>query len=325
MATLLTQQPTAPTAPVQRSGLSEFWRQLRRSPMGIVGGLMLLGVLIMALFAPLLAPYDPYAPVRARIDTIYAPPNAEHPLGTDDGGKDVLSAFIYGARVSLIVGFTASLIAVALGGVLGMVAGFYGGRVGSGLMRLTDIFLVIPDLPLYVVLVALLGPSLWNIILAIALLGWTSTTRLVYAQVLSVKQRQFVTRARAIGATNMHIIRRHIFPMVLPLILAQNALVISGAILAESTLAFLGLGDPRLISWGTMLNLAFGRGAISSGAWWALIAPGLGIVWVVLAWTLLGYVLEQVVNPRLRTHHLMPERAISPQRRRDAEGLKIED
>ncbi|HEY3228901.1 MAG TPA: ABC transporter permease [Roseiflexaceae bacterium] len=308
MATLIT-QPTVPAAPTALSGLREFWVKLRRSPMGLIGFVMLLGVVLMAVFAPLVAPYDPYKPVRVRIDSIYAQPSAAHPFGTDDGGKDVLSAFIYGARVSLIVGFVASLISVAIGGALGMIAGFYGGRLGSGLMRLTDIFLVIPDLPLYVVLVALLGPSLWNIILAIAILGWTGTTRLVYAQVLSVKERQFVTRARAIGASNMHIIRRHIFPLVLPLILAQNALVISTAILSESTLAFLGLGDPTRISWGTMLNLAFGRGAISAGAWWALLVPGVGIVWVVLSWTLLGYVLEEIVNPRLRTHHLMPERA----------------
>jgi peptide/nickel transport system permease protein len=318
MATILT-QPAIPSVPTARSSLRDFWIKLRRSKMGLVGLAMLLAVVGMAIFAPLIAPADPYKPVRARIDTIYAQPSAEHPFGTDDGGKDVLSAFIYGARVSLIVGFTASLMSVALGGLIGMIAGFYGGRLGGGLMRFTDMFLVIPDLPLYVVLVAILGPSLLNIILAIALLSWTSTARLVYAQVLSVKERQFVTRARAIGASNARIIRRHIFPLVLPLMLAQNVLAIATAILAESTLAFLGLGDPSLISWGTMLNLSFGRGAISAGAWWALLAPGLGIVWVVLAWTLLGYVLEELANPRLRTHHLMPERKVSGDRRQETE------
>ncbi|NWG18752.1 MAG: ABC transporter permease [Chloroflexi bacterium] len=304
MATILTQQPVTPVPP-PRSGLRDFWRQLRRNPMGMTGLIMLVTIVLIALFAPWIAPYDPYRPVRARIDTIYAPPGAGHLLGTDDAGKDVLSAFIYGARVSLIVGFTASFIAVAIGGMLGLVAGYYGGRIGGLLMRFTDIILVIPDLPLYVVLIALLGSNLWNIILAIALLSWTGTARLVYSQVLSVKERQFVLRARAIGAPDLHIMRRHILPMVLPLILAQNALVIAIAILSESTLAFLGLGDPSLISWGTMLNLAFGRGAISLGAWWALLPPGLGIVWVVLGWTLLGHVVEQIVNPRLKTHHLM--------------------
>ncbi len=307
MAGIIT-QPTTDVALTGRGWLRAFWRQVRRSWMGLLGLVMLLTAFGAAVFAPLLAPYDPYRPVRARIDTIYAPPDAEHPLGTDDGGKDVFSALIYGARVSLIVGFTASLITVMIGGTIGLLAGFYGGRAGTLLMRLTDIFLVIPDLPLYVVLVALLGPSLWNIILAIALLSWTSTARLVYAQVLSLKERQFVLRARAIGAPNLHIIRRHILPLVLPILLAQNALVISVAILSEAGLAFLGLGDPTLISWGTMLNFAFGRGAISVGAWWAILPPGLGIVWVVLGWTLLGYVLEELVNPRTRSHHLMPER-----------------
>lgn len=302
MATVLTQHTASPQ---DLQGLRGIWRQLRRSPIGLVGLGMLLVVVAMAVFAPWLAPYDPYAPVRARIDTIYAPPSVEHPLGTDDGGKDVLSAFIYGARVSLFVGFVASAITVIIGGAVGMIAGYYGGRVGSLLMGLTNIFLVIPDLPLYVVLVALLGPSIWNIIAAIAIISWTGTARMVYAQVLSLKERQFVLRARAIGAPGGYIIRRHILPLVLPIILAQNALVIAIAILSESGLAFLGLGDPSLVSWGTMLNFAFQRGAISVRAWWAILPPGLGIVWVVLGWTLFGYVIEEIVNPRAKSHHLM--------------------
>jgi peptide/nickel transport system permease protein len=311
MASIIT-QPAAPTATAPaRGGPRELLRVLRRNPIGLVGLAMLAIVLGLAVFAPLVAPYDPYKPVRARIDTIYAPPSRAHPLGTDDGGKDVLSALIYGARVSLFVGFVAATITLVVGSAIGLAAGYYGGRVGGLLMRLTDVFLVIPDLPLYVVLVAILGPSIWNIILALAIFGWTGTARLVYAQVLSVKERLFVTRARALGASSGYIIRRHIFPMVLPIILAQNALVISGAILSESALSFLGLGDPRLISWGAMLNFAFGRGAISVGAWWAILPPGLGIIWVVLSWTLLGHVIEEVVNPRLAAHHLMPERRMT--------------
>jgi peptide/nickel transport system permease protein len=305
MAAIVTQHP-APTAELR--GVRGLWRRVRRSWMGLIGLVMLVVAVAMALFAPWLAPYDPQAPVRATLDSIYAPPSAEHPLGTDDGGKDVLSLFIYGSRVSLIVGFAASAITVLVGGTVGLLAGYFGGRAASALMGITNIFLVIPDLPLYVVLVALLGPSIYNIILAIAIIGWTGTARLVYAQTLSVKERQFVLRARAIGAPPWHILRRHVLPMVLPLLLAQNALAISGAILAESGLAFLGLGDPTLISWGTMLNFAFGRGAISVGAWWALLPPGLGIIWVVLAWTLLGYVIEETINPRAQSHHLSPER-----------------
>jgi oligopeptide/dipeptide ABC transporter ATP-binding protein len=179
-------------------------------------------------------------------------------------------------------------------------------------MRFTDFFLVIPDLALQIVIIAIAGPSLVNIILVIGALGWTTTARLVRSQTLSVRERKFVMRARAIGAGDLHILRRHILPQVLPLMLANMVLVISLAILEESTLAFLGLGDPTLISWGQMLNFAFERSAVSAGAWWALIPPGLAIVWVVLGTTLLGTALEDVLNPRLKRHHLERERG--PQR-----------
>ncbi|CAN5837718.1 dipeptide/oligopeptide/nickel ABC transporter permease/ATP-binding protein [soil metagenome] len=281
-------------------------RVFLRHRLGVLGAVMLLVALVAALAAPLLAPYDPYAPVRPTIDDIYAAPSAAHPLGTDDGGKDVLAALIFGARVSLLVGFTAALISLVIGAGVGLLAGYFGGRLGGALMRLTDFFLVIPDLALMIVLVAILGASLTNIILVIGLLGWTTTARLVRAQTLNVKQRKFVFRARALGATDLHIIRRHVLPLVLPLMLANTVLVISLAILGESTLAFLGLGDPTVISWGQMLNYAFGRGAVSAGAWWALIPPGLAIVWVVLGTTLVGTALEDTLNPRLRRHHLEP-------------------
>jgi peptide/nickel transport system permease protein len=281
-----------------------FWRSFRRSRMAFAGAIMLALVIFMAVFARWLAPYDPYEPVRVSIDDIYAPPSTEHPLGTDDAGKDVLSNFIYGSRVSLIVGFFASFISIVIGGTIGISAGFYGGRLENVLMRFTDIMLVIPDLPLIILLVALTKPSLTNIILVIGLLGWTGSARLVRAQTLSVKNRRFVMRARAIGAGHGHIIRRHIFPLVLPLIVVNTVLVISLAVLNESALSFLGLADPTKISWGQMLNFAFTRGAMSAGAWWALLPPGLGIVWLVLACTLLGQGLEKVLNPRLETHHL---------------------
>lgn len=292
------------TQPTSNPPVRTFWRTFRRNRMGVAGAVMLILVVLMAVFAPVLAPYNPYQPVRVTIDDIYAPPSAAHPLGTDDAGKDVLSNFIYGAQVSLIVGFFASFISIFIGGVIGISAGFYGGKLENGLMRFTDIMLVIPDFPLIVLLVALTKPSLLNIILVIGLLGWTSSARLVRSQTLSVKQRKFVLRARAIGAGNLHIIRRHIFPLVLPLIVVNTVLVISLAVLNESALSFLGLSDPTKISWGQMLNFAFTRGAMSAGAWWALVTPGLGIVWLVLGCTLLGQGLEQVLNPRLETHHL---------------------
>ncbi|MBK7894057.1 MAG: ABC transporter permease [Candidatus Promineifilaceae bacterium] len=289
---------------VSTTSIRGFWRSFRRSRMGLIGLFMFLVVVLMAVFAPAIAPYDPKEVVRVTIDDIYAAPSAEHWLGTDDAGRDVLSNFIYGSRVSLIVGFFASFISIFIGSFVGIVAGFYGGRAENILMRFTDIMLVIPDLPLAVVIVALTKPSLWNIIFVIGALGWTGSARLVRSQTLAVKQRKFVLRARSIGAGNMHIIRYHILPMVLPLIVVNTVLVISLAILNESTLSFLGLSDPTALSWGQMLNFAFTRGAMSARAWWALVMPGLGIVWAVLACTLLGQGLEQVLNPRLETHHL---------------------
>lgn len=292
------------TAPVSTSRVSGFWRTFRRNKMAAVGLFMLVTAIIMAVFAPQLAPYDPKEVVRVTIDDIYARPSPAHWLGTDDAGKDVLSLFIYGSRVSLIVGFFASLISIFIGGVIGIVAGFYGGRVENILMRFTDIMLVIPDLPLTVVIVALTKPSLLNIIFVIGVVGWTGTARLIRSQTLAVKERKFVLRARSIGAGNWHIIRHHILPLVLPLIVVNTVLIISLAILNESTLSFLGLSDPTALSWGQMLNFAFTRGAMSAGAWWVLVTPGLGIVWLVLGCTLLGQGMEQVLNPRLEAHHL---------------------
>ncbi len=280
------------------------WRAFARHRMGLLGGAMLLLALVVAVFAPLIAPYDPYASVRVNILDIFQAPSAAHPLGTDDGGKDVLSALMYGARVSLLVGFAAAAMALAIGGLVGIVAGYRGGRIGSLLMRITDFFLVIPDLALQIVLVAIIGPSLPTIIFVIGALGWTTTARLVRSQTLTVRERKYVMRARAIGAGDRHILRHHIMPAVVPLMLANTVLVISLAILSESTLAFLGLGDPTVISWGQMLNFAFERGAVSAGAWWALLPPGFAIVWVVLGTTLLGTALEDALNPRLKRHHL---------------------
>jgi peptide/nickel transport system permease protein len=266
---------------------------------------------IIAALGHWIAPYDPYERVPATPADILAPPDAQHLLGRDDAGKDVLSLLIYGARVSLIVGFTASFMSMFIGTSVGLVAGFYGGRIGNISMRFVDFLMVIPDLPLMLVIISVMGRGLKNIILVIGLLGWTYTARLVRSQVLSVKERQYVLRARSIGASNLSIIMRHIFPQVLPLIITQAVLDISVAILYESTLAFLGLGDPTLISWGMMLNFAFER-AISREAWWFILPPGIAIVWVSLSLILIGNTLDQIVNPRLRTHHLFdPRRMVS--------------
>ena len=243
--------------------------------------------------------------VQVTVDDIFQAPSPAHLLGTDDGGKDLLSALIYGARVSLVVGFTAAAIALFIGGRGRDRGRLPRGWLGSLLMRITDFFLVIPDLALHDrsrrdhrSLAAhdhhrhrrrSAGPTRR---------GWSGHRR------CRVRERKFVMRARAIGAGDVHILRRHILPAVLPLMLANMVLVISLAILVESSLAFLGLGDPTVISWGQMLNFAFDRGAVRAGAWLALLPPGLAIVWVVLGTTLLGTALEDALNPRLKRHHL---------------------
>jgi len=280
--------------------------------MGVIGALMLLLVVSVAIFAPWVAPYDPYERVQVTPEDILAPPDAQHLLGRDDAGKDVLSQLIYGTRVSLTVGFSASFMSMVIGTTVGLVAGYLGGRIGNVLMRFVDFLMVIPELPLMLVIIAVMGRGLLNIILVIGLLGWTYTARLVRSQVLSVKERQFVLRARSVGASSLRIMTRHIFPQVLPLVIAQAVLDISVAILAESTLAFLGLGDPTLVSWGNMLNFAFERG-MSRLAWWFLLPPGFAIVLVSLSLILIGNTLDEIVNPRLRTHHLFdPRRMVAP-------------
>lgn len=286
------------------------WRRLRRDTMGLLGAAMLAAALAVGLLAPWLAPTDPAQPVRAGIDSIYAPPGPGRWLGSDDAGRDVLTNLLFGARVSLLVGFFAALISLLIGGAVGLAAGFFGGRTETVLMRLTDILLVIPDLPLMIVLIAILGRGLGVLILVIGILGWTTTARVVRAQTLSVRERQFLLRARALGGGDLYLIRRHVFPLVFPLMLVNGVLVISAAILNESVLAFLGLGDPTRLSWGQMLNFGFRRGAMSAGAWWALAFPGLAIIWVVLGLSLLGNGLERVFNPRLDLNHLRRGRVV---------------
>jgi peptide/nickel transport system permease protein len=304
----------------------QVWNAFRRRPSALLGVFMLLFVVLAAVFAPWVAPYDPDERIRAKPEDILAPPDSEHLLGRDDAGKDVLTQLIYGARVSLLVGFVSALASMFVGTVVGLVAGYYGGRVGNVLMRLTDFLMVIPDLPLMLVIISVWGRGLWKIVFVISLLYWTYMARLVRSQVLSIKERQFITRARAIGASNLRIIARHVFPQVLPLIVAQAVLDISTAILYESSLSFLGLGDPTLVSWGMMLNFAFER-SISRQAWWFLLPPGLAIVWVSLALVLIGTAIEDIVNPRLKTHHLfdprkMVSRVVGLPPRADVEGVR---
>ncbi|HHY95037.1 MAG TPA: ABC transporter permease [Firmicutes bacterium] len=227
-------------------------------------------------------------------------PSRHHLLGTDDMGRDVLAGVVLGSRISLLVGLSSTVLSMLIGAGTGIVAGYYGGRLGEALMRITDVFLVIPWLPLMLVLAAVLGPSIWNIILVIGITSWAGTARIVRSQTLSVRERPFVERARAMGASDAHIMAHHILPNVFPLIFANTILVSAVAILSETTLSFLGMGDPFHMSWGVMLHFAFSTGAVTLGAWWYLLPPGICVVAVVLGFTFVGYALDEVLNPRLR-------------------------
>jgi peptide/nickel transport system permease protein len=265
--------------------------------------------------APVIAPYDP----REKVGDVFEAPSSEHWLGLDDGGFDMLSLMIYGARVSLIVGFAAALVAMLVGGTVGLLAGYFGGKTDITLMRLTDYFIVIPDIPLMLVVAAIWGRSLTNIILIIGLIYWTTTARVIRSQVLSVRERVYVQRTRALGAGHWRILFRHVLPQVAPLLVAITVLTVAVAIFAETAIAFLGLGDPTLISWGKLIENAFSRSAISVDAWWAIVPPGLAVVAVVLACTMLGRSLEDALNPRLRVGHLSVRRF----RVREVEGKAL--
>jgi ABC-type dipeptide/oligopeptide/nickel transport system permease subunit len=272
----------------------------RRFGLGVVGwvGLLLLTALTAtAVFAPALSPYNPDETVA---DPFQSPTRA-HPLGTNDVGQDILSELIFGARISLTIGFLAASIAIGIGTVVGLISGFMGGWVDALLMRTVDLVLVIPFLPLMILLAAYLGPSFWNIIIVIGILVWARPARVIRAQALSVKSLDYVEAALALGSRNRRVIVRHVLPAVLPLALAQFILAASNAILIEAALSFLGLGDPTAKSWGAVLYYAQVRNAFLSGAWvWWVLPPGLLITAATLGFAFTGYSLEEVLNPKMR-------------------------
>jgi peptide/nickel transport system permease protein len=284
----------------RRRAVAAAWREYRRHTPGMVGLAILVAAVAMALAAPLLADADGLRAVNTTDNPAWASPSEFGPLGTDNFGRSVMTQFIWGARISLLVGLAATVLAVVIGSVVGIAAGFFGGRVGGVLMRITEWFLVIPFLPLAIVLAAILGPSVENIILVIGITTWPQPARLIRAQVLTLRERDYVERSRALGASNWHLMTRHILPNVSPLILANTTLTVPIVILTEATLSFLGLGDPANPSWGKMLDSAFEFGAVTLEAWWYFVPPGLGILLVALAFTLCGTALEEILDPRLR-------------------------
>ena len=262
-------------------------------------GLAILGLFVaVALFSPLLAPYHP----KADTDTSLQAPSSRHPLGTDDVGRDILSQLLVGSRISLIVGLSAGLAATCLGCLVGLVAGYFGGTVDRLLMRSVDFFLAIPRLPLLVVLAAYLGAGIWVVVVAFVLISWAFPARMVRAQVLLEKQKAYVISARLSGASWHYILRKHILPPLVPLLMAIVIIETSHAVMAEAGLSFLGLGDPTCISWGTILHHAFAYPALfldSSWLWWAL-PPGTCLSLFLLALGLVGTSMEGRIDPRLK-------------------------
>lgn len=286
--------------PADLSVGSGLWRAVRRSRAAQFGAVILLVFVVVAVFGRWLAPYST-TPTQG---AIFQPPSAKHPLGTDDAGVDMLSLVLEGARVSLMVGVVSAFVAMVIGGVVGVVTGYFGGRTDAVLMRVADYFLVIPDVPLMVVAAALFGRSLRNIILIIALIYWASTARMIRAQTRSVKERMYVRRARAVGASHPRVLLTHVVPQIVPLLLANTVLQVALGIYAETFVTFLGLGDPEAVSWGSILQDAFASSAQTNGAWWAIVPAGLCVTLVVVGFTLVGQAFEEELNPRLRVGHV---------------------
>ncbi|MER5427084.1 ABC transporter permease [Streptosporangium roseum] len=282
----------------RKAAFSRFWREYRRQRAGLYGAAILVAAVVLALLTPLIT--DPAGmDVTQATGAKMSAPSLDFPMGTDESGRSILLMVLWGSRVSLLIGFMSALLSMTIGTVMGIAAGHFRGWVSAVLMRITDWFLVLPSLVLALVLAAILGGGTSTIILAIGVTSWASTARLIRAQTLSVEARPYIERSRALGAGHWHIMTRHVLPNVAPLVLANTTLQVASAIVAESTLAFLG-ADSGAVSWGGLLRGSYDWGAATSGAWWYVLAPGLCIVAVVMAFTLCGRALEAVLNPRLR-------------------------
>jgi len=290
----------------------DFAGRYAKRPDGMVGALILLAFGVLAA-----APEAFVGPLQTAVSAHGGrldPPTAGFPLGTDEIGRDILNLTVHGARVSIVIGLLATVITVLIGAVVGIVAGFVGGRLDGALMRVTDFFLVIPTFVLALILTPIIRDivgsgstevfgirmTLIVIVVVIGITSWSSTARIIRGQTLSLRERAFVDRARVVGAGPGAIMRRHILPNVVNLIVANAVLVFAGAVLTETTLSFVGLGDPFQPSWGQLLEAARSVGAPGLGAWWYFAPPGASIVLVVFAFTLVGAALDDLLNPKRR-------------------------
>jgi peptide/nickel transport system permease protein len=284
--------------PPRRRGF--FLSVLRERKAAVIGLAIIALFILLAIVAPYISPYS----ASAQTCGVYAPPSVHHWLGCDDGGIDMLSELMQGGRISLVIGFAATLVAMVIGGGVGILSGYFGRWVDVSLMRVTDYLLVIPDLVFAMVIADLWGASLLHVILVIGILEWTTTARVIRAQVMSLKERVYIKRAKAIGSGDARIIWKHIMPQVGPLLIANTVLTVAIAIYLETALAFLGLEDPTVTTWGTILEHAFDRTAVSSGAWWAIVPDGFAIAAVIVGCFLFGQAVEDALNPRLKVAHL---------------------
>ena len=272
-------------------------KKVLHNPLALIGFIIIAGILLLALIAPLIAPYDPEA---INVKAILLSPSTAHLMGTDGLGRDVFTRMLYGSRISLMVGFVAVGIATAIGIVLGAIAGFYRGWVDTVIMRIVDVMLSIPTFFLILAVIAFLTPSIWNIMIVIGLTSWMGVTRLVRAEFLSLRNREFVLAAQALGAKDARLIFRHLLPNSLTPIIVSSILGIASAVLVESGLSFLGLGvQAPQASWGNILT--DGKEYIQF-AWWLSLFPGLAILITVLGYNLLGDGLRDAYNPRSNQH-----------------------
>ena len=272
-----------------------FWHRFKKNKLAVSGGIIVAGLFIIAVFAPFIVTHDPDA---INVQHILEPPSFSHPFGTDDLGRDVFSRVIYGSRISLTVGFVAVGIATLIGIFLGAVSGYYSGIFDTIIMRFVDIMLSVPTFFLILAVIAFLEPSIWNIMAVIGLTSWMGVARLVRAEFLSLREREFVLAARGLGASDMRIIVRHILPNAMSPVLVSTVLGIAGAVLVESALSFLGIGvQPPTPSWGNILTI--GKDNIEI-AWWLSVFPGLAILVTVLGYNLLGEGIRDAIDPRLK-------------------------
>ncbi|MBB5897758.1 ABC transporter permease [Kutzneria kofuensis] len=283
----------------RRAAANRVWAQFRTDRGGLVGLAVLCVIVLLAVLAPLITNSSGLDVTQAT-GGILKPPGNGFLLGTDESGRSVLLLLLWGSRVSLLVGLAATLLSVGVGTIVGVLMAHFGGWTQAVLMRVTDFFLILPSLVLAAVLSTVLTPGIGSIIIAIGATAWPTTARLVRSQTLAVESRPYIERSWALGAGHLHVIGKHVLPAVAPLVFANTTLNVANSIITESTLSFLGLGDPNSPSWGEMLHNALQSGAVTARAWWYLLPPGVAIGVVVLAFMMCGRALEAVLNPRLR-------------------------